>query len=52
MEDHIYDEWRYVMMENPIPPRKNFLKDKVPGDDPLNLFADRNKTKTNYQILH
>ena len=45
MEDHIYDEWRYVMMENPIPPRKNFLKDKVLGEDPLNLYKDRNKTK-------
>lgn len=52
MEDHAYDQWRYVMMECPIPPRKNFLKDKVPGDDPLNLYADRNKTKTYYQILH
>lgn len=29
-EDHIYDEWRYLCMSNPIPPRKNVLKDPLP----------------------
>ena len=38
MEDHIYDEWRYVMMENPINPpiRKKEVKDV--RDDPLDLW--------------
>ncbi len=44
-EDHIYDECRYVLMENPISPRKNVLQ-KPPADDPLNLYAkDTNKYK-------
>jgi len=42
-EDHIYDECRYVLMENPISPRANVL-DKPPADDPLNLYADTHKT--------
>lgn len=37
MEDHIYDECRYVMMENPISPRVNVLQSE-PKDDPLNMF--------------
>lgn len=37
MEDHIYDEWRYVMMEHPINPRKNEQKPR-PREDPLNQF--------------
>ena len=44
-EDHIYDECRYVLMENPISPRKNVLQ-KPPADDPLDLYAkDTNKYK-------
>lgn len=35
-EDHIYDECRYVMMENPITPRKNTLE-KQPIYDPLHI---------------
>lgn len=50
MEDHIYDEWRYGMMENPIPPRKNFAKQVHIGDDPLNLYKDRNNTKRYNEI--
>lgn len=38
-EDHIYDECRYVLMENPISPRKTDLP-PPPGDDPLNLRGD------------
>jgi hypothetical protein len=41
-EDHIYDECRYVLMENPISPRKNELQ-PIPQDDPLNMFTDRQK---------
>lgn len=36
-EDHIYDEFRYVCMENTISPRKNIITTQ-PQDDPLNLF--------------
>lgn len=40
MEDHIYDEWRYVMMENPInpPAKKKIIKDV--REDPLDLWKD------------
>lgn len=40
LEDHIYDEWRYVMMENPINPpiRQKFIKDV--REDPLDLWKD------------
>lgn len=41
-EDHIYDECRYVIMENPITPRRN-VKEKSPKSDPLNLYADSRK---------
>lgn len=36
-EDHIYDEWRYVCMANPIPARANKTKEK-PQEDPLDLL--------------
>lgn len=36
-EDHIYDECRYVLMANPIGPRKNILQEDKYGEDPLNL---------------
>lgn len=40
MEDHIYDEWRYVMMENPInPPIKRPIVKDV-REDPLDLWKD------------
>ncbi len=35
-EDHIYDECRYVLMENPIAPRKNEVQ-KIVQEDPLNM---------------
>ena len=38
-EDHIYDEWRYLMMEHPINPRADALT-LPPEDDPLNLWED------------
>ena len=41
MEDHNYDEWRYVCMANPMNPAKNYAKQKVIGTDgitdPLNM---------------
>ena len=47
MEDHIYDEWRYVMMENPIAPRVNELQ-KIDLDDPLNQRINDRIRKTHY----
>ena len=39
-EDHIYDEWRYVCMSNPIaPPEKK--EPKVKPYDPLETPLDR-----------
>lgn len=38
-EDHIYDECRYVLMENPIAPRENVLRPAAPYD-PLDLWKD------------
>ena len=39
-EDHIYDECRYVLMENPISPPK--VEPVAPmGDDPLELDPRR-----------
>ena len=39
-EDHIYDECRYVLMENPISPRQ-VRKEVVLRDDPLDMDARR-----------
>ena len=42
MEDHIYDEWRYVNMSRPIEPRIKRLPGKwtPPPEDPLNLMGN------------
>ena len=40
MEDHIYDECRYVLMENPISPRAS-VKARPPAEDPLNLWPEK-----------
>ena len=40
LEDHIYDEWRYVMMENPMNPPVYHKPVKDIRDDPLDLFKD------------
>lgn len=40
MEDHIYDECRYVMMDNPIGPRENKEKIVIPGEDPLDMYKN------------
>lgn len=42
MEDHNYDEWRYMMMARPIEPRAG-RTDRPwtpPEDDPLDLYSD------------
>ena len=48
MEDHIYDEWRYVCMENPINPRMNHTEEKIVEYDPLDLFKTNNNTLRRY----
>lgn len=43
-EDHVYDEWRYLCMENPINPRVNMAIEVPEYDylhDPLNQYHDR-----------
>lgn len=44
-EDHIYDECRYVLMENPISARKAATAAPVLQDDPLDLDARKSKTR-------
>lgn len=41
LEDHIYDEWRYVMMENPISPQIITKTVVDVRDDPLDLWKDK-----------
>lgn len=43
-EDHIYDECRYVLMENPISPRQDEPLPPI-GDDPLNMERDLRREK-------
>lgn len=40
LEDHIYDEWRYCMMENPMNPPVHPKPVKDIRDDPLDLYKD------------
>lgn len=40
-EDHIYDEWRYGCMANPIPARKSEERRNIPSFDPLNQYHDK-----------
>lgn len=47
MEDHIYDECRYVLMERPIAPRVNVLQ-KIDLDDPLNQRVNARTDKSTY----
>ena len=41
-EDHIYDECRYVLMENPISPRQH-MEAPLLRDDPLEMDSRRAK---------
>ena len=43
-EDHIYDECRYVLMENPISPRKTEPVQPM-KDDPLDMDRRKNRTR-------
>lgn len=42
LEDHAYDEIRYLCMEHPVNPPAGTRKE-IPLDDPLDLFADQRK---------
>lgn len=46
-EDHIYDCVRYVLMDNPINPRKNSLQ-KTFGEDPLDMNCDNSVNRYNF----
>ena len=46
-EDHIYDECRYVMMENPISPRKSAQRARR-GFDPLDQRVEKNHRYAGY----
>lgn len=50
MEDHIYDEWRYVLMSRPIAPRQN-VKRTPPEFDPLNQYNHGN-VSSNYTYIN
>jgi hypothetical protein len=55
MEDHIYDEWRYVCMSRPIAPRIKTDIDKEwtpPVEDPLNLISDDGYTDSFDMLLN
>lgn len=49
-EDHIYDECRYVLMENPLQPRANVLQEPVKYD-PLDLWKDRQDGNDKYKFF-
>jgi len=48
-EDHIYDECRYVLMENPIAPRRNVLQKPVQYD-PLDRYTAEDNKYTFYRL--
>ena len=50
MEDHIYDEWRYVLMANPCAARESVQAPAYSGEDPLNLQEDRTRKPLFYRI--
>lgn len=49
-EDHIYDECRYVLMENPLQPRANVLQEPIKYD-PLDLWKDRQDGNDKYKFF-
>lgn len=54
MEDHIYDEWRYVMMARPISPREKVVQNTEwipPKEDPLNLDAPTSSKNPLYEPI-
>lgn len=53
MEDHIYDEWRYICMARPITPReKRATKEWTPPpDDPLDQRTGNNRYREPYEYI-
>lgn len=53
MEDHIYDEWRYVCMARPIAPREKRMATewKPEPEDPLNLRTPVRRIDPLYQHI-
>lgn len=49
-EDHIYDECRYVLMANPIAPRKNEMERAFIGEDPLDMHKKPDNEYYFYRI--
>lgn len=50
LEDHIYDEWRYVCMARPLPPRRKHTEKPIDLDnvfDPIGQIRDQQKAKHN-----
>ncbi len=48
MEDHIYDEWRYVCMARPLAPLEKHTAKEIDVDnieDPLNMIRDQQAAK-------
>lgn len=50
MEDHIYDEWRYVMMANLCAARESVEPPAYSLDDPLDLNPEKQKKPLFYRI--
>ena len=49
-EDHIFDCVRYVLMANPISPRKNMLQNTNLLDNPLNLGVENLRRYDFYKL--
>lgn len=50
LEDHIYDEWRYVCMGRPLPPRRKHTEKPIDLDnvfDPIGQIRDQQMAKHN-----
>ncbi len=47
-EDHIYDEWRYCMMQRPISLRVDALTASLQPEDPFDIYRKNNKPKLLY----
>ncbi|MBR4457593.1 MAG: terminase family protein [Clostridia bacterium] len=50
MEDHIYDEWRYVCMANPCKARQSSRPPAYSGDDPLELQPQKGTQPMFYRV--
>lgn len=47
-EDHIYDEWRYCMMRNPISMRVDTLTSALQPEDPFDIYRRNSKPQLLY----